>query len=217
MTHGTFDRATVVEFLESELGVDLSDVANSDPLFSSGIVDSFALVTLMMHLEQQGGFRINPGDVTSTISTRLIRIIVAAAPWCSIAQSRGDIRLRHRSTPMISTRWSRASGSWIPVRRPVRRQLRGLRANSNPAVLRALQPHLATFDASSFAEVQRALAADAGGAHLLGASEAARGDPRRHRRGHRRAGDRIPTRPAWPATMPAPTDGGSPAWCGSTR
>ena len=70
MTHATFDRIVIVEFLESELGVDLSDVTNADPLFSSGIVDSFALVTLMMHLEQQGGFRLNPADVT-TISTRL--------------------------------------------------------------------------------------------------------------------------------------------------
>ena len=34
-----------------------------------------------------------------------------------------------------------------------------IKANPNSAVLRALQPHLATFDASSFAEVHRALAA----------------------------------------------------------
>lgn len=59
-----FDSHTITEFLQEELGVDLSDIGGSDPLFSSGIVDSFALVTLMMFLEQQGGFRINPSDVT---------------------------------------------------------------------------------------------------------------------------------------------------------
>jgi acyl carrier protein len=55
---------TLVEFLETELGVDMEGVGGDDPLFSSGLVDSFALVTLMMHLEREGGFRINPADVT---------------------------------------------------------------------------------------------------------------------------------------------------------
>lgn len=81
MTYATFDRTAIVEFLESELGVDLSDVTNADPLFSSGIVDSFALVTLMMHLEQQGGFRINPGDVTLDNFDTIDRIIA----FCSRA------------------------------------------------------------------------------------------------------------------------------------
>ncbi|MBL9060753.1 MAG: acyl carrier protein [Mangrovicoccus sp.] len=75
LTNGTINRASVVEFLEAELGVDLSDVANGDPLFSTGIVDSFALVTLMMYLEQQGGFRINPGDVTLDNFDTIDRIV----------------------------------------------------------------------------------------------------------------------------------------------
>ena len=76
-----FSRTSVVDFLEAELGVDLSGVGNADPLFSSGIVDSFALVTLMMHLEQQGGFRINPGDVTLDNFDTIDRIIA----FCSRA------------------------------------------------------------------------------------------------------------------------------------
>ena len=70
-----FSRASIVDFLEAELGVDLSGVGNADPLFSSGIVDSFALVTLMMHLEQQGGLRINPSDVTLDNFDTIDRII----------------------------------------------------------------------------------------------------------------------------------------------
>lgn len=58
------DRETLIEFLETDLGVDMDDVEDNEPLFSSGLVDSFALVTLMMHLENSGGFRINPADVT---------------------------------------------------------------------------------------------------------------------------------------------------------
>ena len=34
------------------------------PLFSSGIVDSFAPITLMTFLESQCGFRIGPMEVT---------------------------------------------------------------------------------------------------------------------------------------------------------
>jgi acyl carrier protein len=58
------ERQTLVDFLETELGVEMDGIENDTPLFSSGIVDSFALVTLMMHLEREGGFRINPADVT---------------------------------------------------------------------------------------------------------------------------------------------------------
>lgn len=58
------DEGAIFEFLEGELGVDLSGFDADSPLFSSGAVDSFALVTLMMFLEREGGFRIAPADVT---------------------------------------------------------------------------------------------------------------------------------------------------------
>lgn len=58
------DRDLLVAFLEDDLGVETDGLPDDAPLFSSGIVDSFALVTLMMHLEKEGGFRINPADVT---------------------------------------------------------------------------------------------------------------------------------------------------------
>lgn len=57
-------RDDLIEFLESEAGVDTDDISDDSALFSSGVVDSFALVTLMMHLETIGGFRIDPTDVT---------------------------------------------------------------------------------------------------------------------------------------------------------
>lgn len=50
-------------FLEDDLGVETDDIAADTPLFSSGIVDSFALVSLMTFLEVEGGIRINPADV----------------------------------------------------------------------------------------------------------------------------------------------------------
>lgn len=54
----------LLAFLEEEVGIDPDEIADDTALFSSGLVDSFALVTLMMHLEKLGGFRINPTDVT---------------------------------------------------------------------------------------------------------------------------------------------------------
>jgi acyl carrier protein len=53
----------LLAFLEDDLGVDIQDVDEYTPLFSSQLVDSFALVTLMMFLEREAGIRIAPADV----------------------------------------------------------------------------------------------------------------------------------------------------------
>lgn len=55
---------TLKEFLEFDLGVDVAKVSESSPLFSSGLIDSFALVSLMTFIETEGRFRISPADVT---------------------------------------------------------------------------------------------------------------------------------------------------------
>jgi acyl carrier protein len=68
-------RDELVEFFETELGVELEDLGDDDPLFSSGVIDSFALVTLMMHLERTGGVRIDPTDVTLDNLDTLNRIL----------------------------------------------------------------------------------------------------------------------------------------------
>ena len=53
----------LMEFLEHELAVDIADVHENTPLFSTGIVDSFAIISLMTYLETEGGIRIDPDDV----------------------------------------------------------------------------------------------------------------------------------------------------------
>jgi len=53
----------LMTYLESDLGVDTSDMDDSTALFSSGVVDSFALVSLITFLEQNCSFRMNPLDV----------------------------------------------------------------------------------------------------------------------------------------------------------
>lgn len=53
----------ILGFFEDELGLDTQDIEAETLLFSEGIVDSFALVSLMLFLESQANFQINPRDV----------------------------------------------------------------------------------------------------------------------------------------------------------
>ncbi|MCF2906698.1 acyl carrier protein [Octadecabacter sp. CECT 8868] len=68
-------RSDLTDFLEEEVGVDTDDLQDDTPLFSTGLVDSFALVTLMMQLETLGGFRIKPAEVTLENLDTLERIL----------------------------------------------------------------------------------------------------------------------------------------------
>lgn len=54
---------SLLAFLEEDLGVEIEQIDPDTPLFSSQLVDSFALVTLMMFLEREAGIRIAPTDV----------------------------------------------------------------------------------------------------------------------------------------------------------
>lgn len=53
----------IIGYIRDELRVDVSSVDDKTPLFSSGIIDSFSLVSLITFLEETGDFRVNPMDV----------------------------------------------------------------------------------------------------------------------------------------------------------
>jgi acyl carrier protein len=57
-------REALVQYLEGDLRVDLGGVDDNSPLFSSGIVDSFAIVELLLFLEKHTGSRLSPEDIT---------------------------------------------------------------------------------------------------------------------------------------------------------
>ncbi|MBG6211989.1 acyl carrier protein [Labrenzia sp. EL_126] len=65
----------IYQFLEDDLGIEIEDITSETLLFSSGIIDSFALVTLMVLLETNGGFRINPADVNLDNMDSIARMI----------------------------------------------------------------------------------------------------------------------------------------------
>ena len=52
------------EFLEDDLAVDTQEITDDCLLFSSGIVDSFALVTLMTFLEDEADIKVAASEVT---------------------------------------------------------------------------------------------------------------------------------------------------------
>jgi len=62
-------------FLEEELAVDVENLEADAPLFSSGIVDSFALVSLMTFLEDEGDIRVSPSEVNLDNMDSISRIL----------------------------------------------------------------------------------------------------------------------------------------------
>lgn len=50
-------------YLQDELGIDAAELPMDAPLFSSGLIDSFSLVSLLAHIEQTCGFKIGASDV----------------------------------------------------------------------------------------------------------------------------------------------------------
>jgi len=57
-------RETLMRFVEDELGLDPGSYTPATPLFSSGLLDSFALVALLSFAEQRFGSVARPEDLT---------------------------------------------------------------------------------------------------------------------------------------------------------
>lgn len=55
---------SLIAFLRQSAISDLGDIDSSTPLFSSRLVDSYAMVELMAFIEKQSGFRVAPFEVS---------------------------------------------------------------------------------------------------------------------------------------------------------
>jgi acyl carrier protein len=53
----------ILEYLDVDLGIQTDDIAVDTLLFSEGLIDSFALVNLMMFIEKNAGIKIDAGAV----------------------------------------------------------------------------------------------------------------------------------------------------------
>lgn len=56
-------REDVLAFLEEQTDLDISEIENDTLLFSSRMVDSFAMVELIQVIETKGNFRMRPTEV----------------------------------------------------------------------------------------------------------------------------------------------------------
>jgi len=54
----------ILRFLRDDLSLDVSSINSKTPLISSGIVDSFSLIGIVMFLEEKAGVMAEPEDVT---------------------------------------------------------------------------------------------------------------------------------------------------------
>jgi len=66
---------TIKEFLRDDLAIETDELSDNALLFSSGLVDSFALVSLMTFLEDEGGIRISAADVNLDNMDSIERIV----------------------------------------------------------------------------------------------------------------------------------------------
>lgn len=58
------DSPSLLEFLRSDLDLDADEPVDDETLlFSSGLLDSFSMVTLVGFVEKEAGIRLAPGDV----------------------------------------------------------------------------------------------------------------------------------------------------------
>jgi acyl carrier protein len=64
----------LLEVLRDDLGVDTTEIHEDTPLFSSGTIDSFSLVSLILFLERKG-VKVNPMDVNLDNLDSMVRIL----------------------------------------------------------------------------------------------------------------------------------------------
>ncbi len=57
-------RTSLIDFMTDRMGLDPEGVDDDTPLFSSGLLDSFSMVDLIMHVESHTGRRMSAGEVT---------------------------------------------------------------------------------------------------------------------------------------------------------
>lgn len=71
-------RDALIQYLEDKARVDLSAIKDDTELFSSGTVDSFAMVDLLVFLEKHTGTKMGPEDITLENLDSVERILAFA-------------------------------------------------------------------------------------------------------------------------------------------
>ena len=78
----TLTRELLLQELNDQLGVDTSGLDDDTPLFSTGLIDSFSLVSLIMFVENTTGMKVEALDVNLDNLDSIDRILKYREPQC---------------------------------------------------------------------------------------------------------------------------------------
>lgn len=72
-------RESLLEYLQDKAQVDTSEIEDETELFSTGLVDSFAMVDLLVFLEKHTGSKMGPEDISLDNLDTVGKIVAFAA------------------------------------------------------------------------------------------------------------------------------------------
>ncbi|TPV94242.1 MAG: acyl carrier protein [Myxococcales bacterium FL481] len=75
----SLSRQVLLDYLQQHARSDLTGLRDDAELFSSGTIDSFAMVELLAFLEEQTGARLGPEDISIDNFDTVERILAFAA------------------------------------------------------------------------------------------------------------------------------------------
>jgi acyl carrier protein len=77
------DRENLRRYLHEKQGLEPADFADDTLLFSSGLIDSFSMVDLIIFIEETRGLRVHPADVTLDNFDSIDRILAFVEARCA--------------------------------------------------------------------------------------------------------------------------------------
>ena len=77
------NRENLRRYLHEKQGLEPEDFEDDTMLFSSGLIDSFSMVDLIMFIEDTAGFRVHPADVTLDNFDSIDRILAFVEAHCA--------------------------------------------------------------------------------------------------------------------------------------
>jgi acyl carrier protein len=77
------DRENLRHYLHEKQGLEPEEFEDDTMLFSSGLMDSFSMVDLIMFIEDTAGLRVHPVDVTLDNFDSIDRILAFVGARCA--------------------------------------------------------------------------------------------------------------------------------------
>jgi acyl carrier protein len=76
------DRENLRRYLHEQQGLEYEEFDDDTLLFSSGLIDSFSMVNLILFIEDTTGVRVHPADVTLDNFDSIDRILAFVGTRC---------------------------------------------------------------------------------------------------------------------------------------